>query len=221
MHYLHSIIGTPAFSILPAGGGCAAVLTDMGFAVCEAAALDTGWQPCDDGDCSERCEFKRGQLRIRVDPATTGNPAPCWSLNLVSGWIVILPFQSLPPESRAIVSAALPEGTAVPEASVTLLRRAADAHRTNERRRLRLRDALADAGYPSPVTLEPTGLHSAPLRILRGNQPRPLPLPRDQRLDTILAHWSGEREVLRFQSWRAGPVEGKLPKGGAAPLRSA
>lgn len=206
MNWLHSIIGEPAVRIMPAGDGCAAVLTDKGFAVCEPMALDTGWRPCDDGDPVERCEFKRGQIRIRVDPARTGNPEPCWRLSLNSGWIVILPFQSLPPESRRIVLAALPEGTAVPEASVTVLRRVPEAHKQEGRRRLRLQDALADAGYPSPVIIQPTGLHSAPLRIYGKSRFHPLPLPKDHRLDAILLNWSGGREVVEFRSWRDAPV---------------
>ncbi|MDB6134685.1 MAG: hypothetical protein JWM59_2928, partial [Verrucomicrobiales bacterium] len=199
MHYLSSIIGEPVCSIA-AAGGCPALLTEKGFAVCDPLAFDAGAKVSDDGDPSERCEFRRGQIHIRTGSQTwKGDPGLCWNLNPVPDWIVILPFESLPPESRKIISEALPEGFRVPSASVALLRRVLDAYRKDERRLLRLRDALADAGYPSPVTLQPTGLHSAPLRVYARNELHPLPLPKDHRLEAILMNWSGGRETVEFK----------------------
>ncbi|MDB6135036.1 MAG: hypothetical protein JWM59_3279 [Verrucomicrobiales bacterium] len=202
MHYLSSIIGEPVCSIGAAGGCCPAVLTEKGFAVCNPVAFDTGSKVSDDDDPSERCEFRRGQIHIRIGPRMKGDPERCWNLNPVPDWIVILPFESLPSESRKMISDALPEGFREPSASVALLRRVVEAYRKEERRLLRLRDALADAGYPSPVILQPTGLHSAPLRVYGKSQLQPLPLPKGYRLNAILLHWSGGRETVEFKSWR-------------------
>lgn len=197
MHSLNSIIGEPVCS-----GGRMAVLTDKGFAVCDPLVFDTGSMLSDEDDPSERCEFRRGQIHIRTGPRMRADPGMRWNLDPAPDWIVILPFESLPPGSRGIISGALPEGFRVPSASVALLRRVMEAYRADERRLLRLRDALADAGYASPVTLEPAGLHSAPLRIHGRSRLRPLPLPRDHRLDAILLNWSGGRETVEFTSWR-------------------
>lgn len=178
------------------------MLAEKGFVVCEPQSIDTGCLICDMDDPSERCEFRRGHIHIRVKPpAVAGIPEPCWNLNLISGWIVILPFQDLPPESRKIISDALPAGFAIPSPSVKPLQRVLEAYKADYRRRLRLRDALADAGLPSPVTLHPTGLHSAPLRIYSNRQLKPLPLPYGHRLSAILSNWSGQKETVEFENW--------------------
>ncbi|RYD38325.1 MAG: hypothetical protein EOP86_01135 [Verrucomicrobiaceae bacterium] len=202
MHFLHSIIGRPSCGVRLPERGCVAMLTEKGFAVCEPLSIDTGSRISDMDDPLERCEFRRGHIHIRVPtPSRTGTPDPCWNLNLVSGWIVILPFQDLPPETRQLISGALPEGMTVPAPSVKPLQRVLEAYRAEARRRLRLRDALADAGLPSPVILHPTGLHSAPLRIYSPRQLRPLPLPYGHRLSAILLNWSGQKEVVEFNRW--------------------
>lgn len=178
------------------------MLTEQGFVVCEPQSIDTGCLISGMDDPSERCEFRRGHIHIRIGlPAPAGTPEPCWNLNLISGWIVILPFQDLPPESRQIISDMLPAGYAMPSPSVKPLQRVLEAFKADYRRRLRLRDALANAGLPSPVTLHPTGLHSAPLRIYSNRHLTPLPLPDDHRLSAILLNWSGRKETVEFENW--------------------
>lgn len=212
MDFLKPIIGSPAVRIMPSGDDCAAVLTEKGFAVCDPAALETGSPPPDCGDDSERCELRRGHAHIRVrtpsgTPSKRKAPDPCWGLHLTSGWVVILPFQDLPEKSREVISRSLPEGFLVPPASVKPLQHVREAHKADMRRQLRLKDALADAGYLSPLTLQPTGLHSIPLRVYARNQLRPLPLPEGHKLSAILTNWSGKEEFVEFENWPARPAD--------------
>ncbi len=200
MHYLSSIIGEPVLRMAAEGGAAAAVLTEKGFAVCDPMAIDTGWRKPDSADDVARCELRRGHVYIRTClPDGEGVESPEWSLSQISGWVVILPFQDLPAESRAAISRTLPAGFEMPAPSVRILQKAAEAYRMETRRVLRLRDALADAGFASLVTLQPTGLHSTPLRVYGKSRLRPLTLPADYRLNALLMNWSGKKEVVRFE----------------------
>ena len=176
-----------------------AILTAKGFIACDPQALDTAWALLDQQDLTERCELKRGHIHIRVKLLESWTmPNPYFGLDLKSGWLFILPFKDLPPDSRAIVEAALPAGFTIPATPPGLIHQVAAAYQLEHSRTLRLKQALAEAGFPSPVTLHPTGLPHAPLRVYGKTDIRHLPLPTGPKLQAILASWNGERETAEF-----------------------
>lgn len=176
-----------------------AILTEKGYIACDPQALDTAWDMLDQNNLTERCELKRGHIHIRVKLMDSWTmPNPYFGLDLKSGWLFILPFNDLPPDSRAIVEAALPPGFTIPVTSPDLLKQVAAAYKQQQARLSRLRQALAKAGFPSPVTLHPTGLPHAPLRVYGKTDIRQLPLPTGPKLEAILSNWNGEREAVDF-----------------------
>lgn len=199
MTYAVSIIGTPVFRVIMGERGRGVVLTRKGFVVCDPAALETGCPAPEDGDATERCALKRGHAHIRVsDFRPKLISSPHFGLYPVSGWLVILPFHDLPVESRHLLRKNLPPDLRIPLVSVKPLREFPRLYNADLRRRLRLEDALADAGLPSPLTLRPSGLHSVPLRIHHKTLLRSVPLPKGEKLRAIVENWSGGDEAVNF-----------------------
>lgn len=208
LNYFIPILGEPVLKVDAGTSHPGAILTEKGYIACDPQALDTAWAMLDQQDPTERCELKRGHIHIRVKVSDKWiMPNPYFGLELKSGWLFILPFKDLPADSRAIVIAALPAGFTIPVTPPAYLKQVADAYESEKARTQKLRQAVAAAGFPSPVTLHPTGHPRAPLRVYGKTDIRHLPLPTGPILDAILASWTGEREAVDFQP--VGPPDAR------------